>query len=154
MVNIKPKTVITMKQEGVAASHSRTDMSIRGLPLIVDEPTERGGTNQGPSPTETLMGSLIACTNVIGHKVANMHGVEFSEMTIRLEAQFDRRGVTLVEEVDVPFPTVTLHIDVTTTADDAAMELVKRDLPRFCPISKVVSASGSKVTEIWTVKRP
>ena len=39
------------------------------------EPRVRGGTNTGPSPTETLMSALIACTNVITHKIAAKHGI-------------------------------------------------------------------------------
>ena len=65
---IKQKTVVTYKTTATAVSHSRTDIPIRDLVAVVDEPQERGGTNMGPSPTETALTALIACTNVIGHK--------------------------------------------------------------------------------------
>jgi putative redox protein len=154
MVTIRQKQEITMKLAAEAVSHSRTDVKVRDVGTTVDEPVERGGTNKGPSPTETLMASLLACTNVITHKVAEKNGVHLDGMSIRLEAQFDRRGVTLQEEVAVPFPKITLYIDVKTGADEAKMAAVKRELNMYCPVSKVLRAAGSKVEEVWTVTRP
>ncbi len=154
MVEVKPKLQVRMKLAGECPSHSRTDVTVRDVKVTVDEPVERGGTNQGPSPTETLMASLIACTNVITHKVAEKNGVHLHAMRVRLEADFDRRGVTLQEEVDVPFPAATLYIDITTDADDAAVAKVKRELAMFCPVSKVIRGSGTRLEEVWTVTRP
>ncbi len=154
MVEVKQKTQVKLKLDGECPSHARTDVSVRDVRVTIDEPVERGGTNQGPSPTETLMAALIACTNVITHRVAHANGVRLQAMRVRLEADFDRRGVTLAEEVDVPFPSATLFIDVTTDADDAALARVKRELAMFCPVSKVIRGSGTRLEEVWTVTRP
>ena len=154
MVTVTPKTVVTMRLNGSCASHSRTDVSVRDVRTTIDEPTERGGTNQGLSPTETLMASLLGCTNVITHKVAQRNGVHIQSMNLRLEAQFDRRGVQLMEEVDVPFPSLTLYIDMVTDADAAAVEKVKRELSMFCPVSKVFRGCGTEVKEVWNVRAP
>lgn len=154
MATITPKTVVTMRLSGNCASHSRTDVSVRDLRTTIDEPAERGGTNLGLTPTETLMASLIGCTNVITHKVAEKNGVDIKSMSVRLEAQFDRRGVTLAEEVDVPFPSLTLYIDLVTAAGAAAVEKVKRELQMFCPVSKVLRGCGTEVKEVWNVRAP
>ena len=152
MVTAKPKPVVTMRLDAKCPSHSRTDVSVRDVKTTIDEPAERGGTNQGLTPTETLMASLIGCTNVITRKVAEKNGVHIESMNIRLEAQFDRRGVTLAEEVDLPFPSVTLFIDLVTAADAAAVEKVKHELQMFCPVSKVFRGCGTEVKEIWNVR--
>ncbi|MDH4190422.1 MAG: OsmC family protein [Betaproteobacteria bacterium] len=154
MVVVKPKMVVTMKLEGTCASHSRTDIRVRDLASTIDEPLERGGSNKGLSPTETLMAALIGCTNTICHRVAEKNGVAIRDMKVRVEAEFDRRGVTLAEEVEIPFPNLTLYIDLSTDADDAALDRVKRELAMFCPVSKVIRASGTRVNEVWTVSRP
>ena len=153
MVSVTQKTVVTQKLEGRCTSHSRTDITVRDRSVIIDEPAERGGTNQGLTPTETMLASLIGCTNVITHKVAHKNGVDIKSMNIRLEAEFDRRGVMLQEELERPFSTVTLHIDVETDADAAAMDKVKRELAMFCPVSKVFRNAGIQVKELWNVNR-
>jgi uncharacterized OsmC-like protein len=154
MVTVKEKTVVTQRIHGDCPTHSRTEISTRDVKTIVDEPRERDGTNMGPSPTETMVASLIACTNVISHKCAKKHSVEFKAMSIDAEAQLDRRGTTLMEEIEVPFPKIKLVINVTTNASEADVEKVKADLHRFCPISKVVRNSGTEIEEVWNVTRP
>ncbi|MGH9771541.1 MAG: OsmC family protein, partial [Candidatus Acidiferrales bacterium] len=82
MAVVREKTVVTQRIHGGCPTHSRTEVSTRDVKTIIDEPKERDGTNMGPSPTETLVAAFIACTNVISHKCAKKHGVEFSAMSI------------------------------------------------------------------------
>jgi putative redox protein len=101
MAVVKEKTVVTQRIHGDCPTHSRTEISTRDV-RTVDEPKERDGTNMGPSPTETLVAALIACTNVISHKCAKKHGVDFKSMSIDAESMLDRRGTQLLEEIEVP----------------------------------------------------
>jgi uncharacterized OsmC-like protein len=153
MVVVREKTTVTQRVRGHCPTHSRTEISARDVKATIDEPKEREGTNMGPTPTETMVAALIACTNVISHRCAKKHGVEFKAMTIDAEATFDRRGVQLLEEIEVPFPTIRLVINVTTDASEGNIEKVKGDLHRFCPVSKVVRNSGTELEEIWNVMR-
>lgn len=152
MAAIREKTRIKMRMLGEVRSHSRTDVSIRGLSLLIDEPLERGGTNLGMSPTETFVASLVGCTSVISHKIAHRLGVELRDMRVSVEAEFDRRGVTLAEEVAVPFPAMTLTIDARSDAGAAQLEQLKRELAMFCPIAKLIRASGTELTEVWNLR--
>lgn len=154
MTVVKEQTTIKMRMQGIAASHSRTDVSIRGLTKIIDEPVERGGTNLGMSPTETFAAALIGCTNVMSQKIAHKNGVEFFSLNIRLEADFDRRCVTMMEEIAVPFPAMLMHVDVTTAATPEQIEQIKKELAMYCPIAKLIRASGTVLTENWTITAP
>ena len=154
MALVKEKTVVTQRIHGDCPTHSRTEISTRDVRTIIDEPRERDGTNMAPTPTETLVAALIACTNVISHKCAHKHGVKFSSMSIDAEAAFDRRGTQLLEEIEVPFPKIRLVINVATDGSDANLEKVKSDLHRFCPVSKVIRNAGTQIEEVWNVTRP
>jgi uncharacterized OsmC-like protein len=154
MVTIKPKTVVTMKLHGECTTHAGTDVSADSLTMVVDEPLERGGSGEGMSPTQTMIAALIGCTNRISQKLAAANGVAVQAMTVDAEAKFDRRGADMKEEIAVPFPEIALTIDMTTDADDAAIEIVKTDLAKFCPISKVIRESGTKISEEWIITRP
>ena len=122
MVVVREKTTVTQRIHGNCPTHSRTEISVRDVKTIVDEPKEREGTNMGPTPTETMLAALMACTNVISHKCAKKHGVEFKAMTIDAESTFDRRGTQLLEEIEVPFPKIRLVINVTTDGSESDME--------------------------------
>jgi len=148
------KTLINMPMHAACVSHSRTDVEVRDLTVHVDEPFERGGTNIGAAPTEMLIAALAGCTNVIGHKCADKNEVEVISLDINIDTEFDRRGVLLMEEVEVPFPKVTMNIDLVTPSPDEAVEAMKRDLAKFCPLAKVMRHSGTIVEEVWNVSHP
>lgn len=154
MATVKSKTVVQYKLTGNSISHARTDVETRDVDVTIDEPTERGGTNMGLSPTESLVASLIGCTNVIGQRVAEAHGVHFQDFGIECIAEFDRRGVMMQEEVDVPFPKIVLTISGKADVDDATLEKIKTDLGKFCPIAKVIRGSGTVIDEIWNISKP
>jgi uncharacterized OsmC-like protein len=96
----------------------------------------------------------VACTNVISHKVAKKNGINLMSYDIALDAGFNRHGVMLKEEVDLPFEDMTLTIDVTTDASDEEMELLAKELAMYCPISKMIVAAGTKLETRWVIKRP
>lgn len=153
MAEAKAKTEVTMKISATCPHHSRADVSVRDVESVIDEPTERGGTNLGMTPTETMVAALIGCTNVITNKIAHGYDMQIDGMDIDVEAQFDRRGVTLLEEVQVPFPTMTLNINVTSPNDPADFDKVKEDLQKFCPIAKVIRESGTEIIENWNFSK-
>ena len=151
MTNMTPKTEVTMSMSATGETHARTKINIRDVNTIIDEPEARGGTNQGLTPTETLMASLIGCTNVISKRIAHKMGIELGEMDIQLSAKFDRRGTMLEEEINVPFSSVTMDIEIDTDATEEQMTALKTDLAKFCPVAKVLRGSGVKITENWIV---
>jgi putative redox protein len=152
-MNVRPKTTVIQRVAGKAESHTRTELRTRDLIYLSDEPEERGGTNKGFAPTELMLAALVSCTNVISHKIARKHGIEIHDMQIRVDARFDRRGVTLEHEVDVPYPQLTLSIELTTEASDEQLDRLKLDLPRFCAVSKIVRESGTIIDTQWIVRR-
>ena len=149
---IRQKTVVTMKLSGAGQSHSRTHVRSRDVAVVIDEPLERDGTNLGLSPTETLMSSLMGCTNVISKKIAHKMGVTFGQLDIALSVQFDRRGVNLMEEVERPFSDIVLDIEVETDATPDQLTTIQTELEKYCPIAKVIRGSGVTITENWTAK--
>ena len=152
-MKIRPKTIWSMTLDGACETATKTVVRSRDLTVTMDEPKDRGGTNLGLMPLETMMAGLIGCTNVVSHKIAKANGIDMQDMSVRAEVTVNSSGTRLVKEIDVPFPEVKLFIEFTTTSDDAAVDIIKRDLRRFCAVSKVLQQAGSKVEEIWTVHR-
>lgn len=148
--NVRLKPVVTYKMKGVAESHSSTLLTTRDLMDVSDEPLERGGTNEGFAPTEFVLAGLAACTNVISNKIAKANGFRIDAMEIELEAKFNRLGVNLQEQIEVPFPEILLRIAVQTDATADQQETLKADLPKYCAVSNIIRASGTEITEDWT----
>lgn len=153
MAVVKEKTMKQMAFTADCPTHARTHVHAGKHTLVIDEPSARGGTDQGPTPIETMIAALLGCTNVTLNRVAEANYIAIHSLALQVETNFDRRGVTLQEEVAVPFPEMYLTIDLVSPASDAEIENLKLGLRKFCPISKVIRQSGTKLEEIWHVRR-
>ncbi len=147
---IKPKNNVVLKAAAQCPSHSLAEISIRDLTFQIDEPTERGGTNKGPTPTDTVISALVGCTNVIGHKCASKLNVDIGHLQIDVSCEFDRRGVMLSEEIDVPFTKIILNVksDGSATADE--LQSVATEVGKYCPLAKLFRQAGTVIEENWT----
>lgn len=146
---IRQKTEMTIKLTGRGTSHSRSETDVEGLSVIIDEPTVRGGTGEGPSPTASAYSALIGCTNVIGNKCAAKLGIDIGHLSFAMEVDFDRRGVLLMEEVNVPFTAIRLDVAVDGPASEVEIEQVAAETEKFCPISKLYEQAGTDLTVTW-----
>ncbi len=146
---IKMKTVVTYRTTATATSHARTEIPVRDLTTVIDEPLERGGTNEGITPTETALAALIGCTNVIGHKNAHRLGIELGDVTIDADCKFDRRGVLMEEEIDIHFPEITLTVNCSGPASEEELTLVGEETAKYCAIAKLFEAAGTRLEVHW-----
>lgn len=146
---IRQKTEMTIKLSGRGTSHARSETETDGQSIVIDEPVARGGTNEGPSPTATAYAALIGCTNVIGNKCANKLGVDIGHLGFEMEVDFDRRGVLLIDEVDVPFKAIRLLVTSDGEATEEQLAEVARETEKYCPISKLYEKSGTNLTVTW-----
>lgn len=146
---ISKKSIVTLKAQAECPSHSRSDVTIRDLLFAIDEPAARGGTNAGPTPTDTALAALIGCTNVIGHKCAAKLGVDVGHLSIAAECDFDRRGVTLSEDIDLPFTAIRLTVTASGSATQEEIDSVATEVAKYCPLSKLFRAAGTTIEESW-----
>ena len=149
MGEVRMKTTVKQRAHGACPSHSRSVISVRDQVFQIDEPAERGGTNTGPTPTETVLAALIGCTNVIGHKCAQSLGIDIGHLDITAVCDFDRRGVSLAEEIDVPFQRIELNVTADGPASAEELARVAAEVAKFCPLSKLYRAAGTEIVESW-----
>ena len=70
------------------------DVEIQGgHRLVIDEPVESGGANQGPSPTRTLAAALAACTAITIEMYAGRKGWELDEVEVEVEMEYGESAV-------------------------------------------------------------
>ncbi|TNF21090.1 MAG: OsmC family peroxiredoxin [Rhodobacteraceae bacterium] len=146
---IRQKTSMTITLAGRGTSHARSEVEVDGNTVVIDEPVARGGTNEGPSPTATAYAALIGCTNVIGHKCAAKLGIDIGTLAFEMEVDFDRRGVLLLEEVEVPFTAIRLDVAAAGPCTEDELQQVARETAKFCAISKLFEKAGTDLIITW-----
>lgn len=151
MAVVKEKPIWNFNVTGGHKSGTQSVAIARGKSAIIDEPLQRGGTDEGPMPVEYVFMGLLGCTHVISNKLAKANGIEFTSMDIDIKVTMDSHGTRLINPIDVPFPSVTLFI----TADyegprEGALQVVEK-LRHHCAVSMMLQQSGTKVVEHWTL---
>ncbi len=146
---IKMKTSVTLSIDATCHGHSVAQVRTRDLVQIIDEPVERHGTNLGFTPTDTALSALAGCTNTIGHKCAAKLGVDIGNLNISVKCRFNRLGVTLAEEIEVPFEEIDLVVVADGSATDDELQAVAAEVAKFCPLAKLFRGSGTVINETW-----
>lgn len=63
------------------------DVTVRGHSLLADEPTDNGGNDEGPSPTELLAAALASCTAITVEMYAGRKGWELPDLRVTVSQE-------------------------------------------------------------------
>ncbi|NLW11965.1 MAG: OsmC family protein [Clostridiaceae bacterium] len=123
-----------------AKAHSenpiKTIVQARNFKMIVDEPANLGGTDDGANPVEYLLAALAGCLNVVGHVVAKELGMELKGIEISLEG--DLNPAKFMGQSDAEragYQELRVAIKPDTNADQATLEKWLTAVETRCPVS-------------------
>lgn len=134
------------------AGGSRTEILVRDTPgFVTDEPLNRGGTNTGATPVETIMGGLCGCDVVITGIVAELLNFEYGDIEYVCDAEIDPRGVHGVEGFRPYFEKVTLKKTIKTNEPADRIEKLKKNVEQRCPVSNLIRDAGVDLHIEWVV---
>jgi putative redox protein len=150
-MKIKQKPLIRVVVEGNCPTMSLTQVRTRGHAFVVDEPPYRHGTDVGPTPLETMLGALVACTNVIARRIAHERNLRLHFRKIGCEGMLDHRGIDAEADVPVPFPDIRLTLEAETDATEAELASLKDALEQRCPMSVILRNAGSRISTDWQI---
>ncbi len=86
-------------------SGHKHEVEVDGHALIVDEPTEAGGTDAGPSPTRLLTAALASCVAITIGMYAGRKGWDVSGLEVAAElAGAPKAGATARFVVELTLP--------------------------------------------------
>ena len=100
-----------------------------------------------------MLSSYLACLNVISHLIAGEMGIRLDDMSMALDVEFDTNGVSTQIPTTLPFPNLTLAVNVSSDANDTQLAQLKSNLYARCPVAVILTQVGSKIDSIWNVTR-
>ncbi len=86
---------------------------------------------------------------MIGNKCAAKLGVDIGHLSFTMEVDFDRRGVLLMEEVEVPFTAIRLAVTADGPCTQQELDRVGAETARYCPIAKLYENAGTDLRVTW-----
>ncbi|HEX2205014.1 MAG TPA: OsmC family protein [Longimicrobium sp.] len=118
----------------------RTEVRAGGHTLVADEPASVGGTEQGPTPYDFLLGALGACTAMTARMYAGRKGWPLENVTVRL-----RQGHSYAQDCadcatqSVAIPMIDREIDFEGPLTDEQRERLYTIAER-CPVGQTMAA--------------
>lgn len=100
-----------------------------GHRMVIDEPEEAGGANEGPSPTRTVAAALAACTSITVEMYAGRKGWDLGEVEAEVEMEYGDAGVPRSFAVTLRIP---------AELSDEQVERV-RTIAGKCPVHRLLS---------------
>ncbi len=122
-----------------AKAHSenatKTIVKARNFELVLDEPADLGGTNEGANPVEFVLAAWAGCLNVMAHVCANEMGFELRGVKIDLVGSLnpDRLFGKSFEE-RAGYKDIKATICPDCDADEATLAKWREAIADRCPV--------------------
>ena len=143
----RSRTANSVTQPGTV----RCDIKMDDHAIIVDEPPERGGKDEGASPLLHFSASLASCQTVQVVKVAEAMRLEFGE--IKIDAILDTASGEGREQDSriIRFVRAKMIISIETNASEAKIERLKQLSIDRCPIGALLDDAGVEPEVEWVI---
>lgn len=122
--------------------------------FVTDEPIAHGGSGEGPSPLQTVLGALCGCESVTFSRTATEMGFEYSGITFDAAFTIDIRGRLGQRGVTQHFQTVKLQAVVTTNESVERLQEIVAETEARCPVFNLINDAGVKLEVQWVRQLP
>jgi uncharacterized OsmC-like protein len=117
--------------------------------LVTDEPEAHGGSGEGPSPLQTVVGALCGCESVTFNRTAAELGFAYRGIEFEAEFTIDIRGRMGHSEVRPHFQTVRVQALVETDEPEQRLAAVVEETERRCPVFNLLRDAGVQLEMHW-----
>jgi uncharacterized OsmC-like protein len=121
--------------------------------FATDEPIAHGGTGEGPSPLQTVLGALLGCESVTFNRTAAEMGFTYQGIEFDADYTIDIRGRMGVRGVRPHFRTVRVDAVVTTDEPEERFRQVVEETEARCPVYNLLKDAGVNLQMRW-VRKP
>lgn len=127
-----------------------TESLSHGHKIIIDEPAQMGGTDEGANPLATLLASLAGCENAVANFVAkeiefDLQGIEFT-----INGELDPNGMMGKEGVRPYFQKINVEAQVQTSESEERVQELQRIVDSRCPVYTTLEAADVEMVANWT----
>ena len=135
-MNGSPPIAVARRREGF--TH---EVEARTHTLVADEPTENGGADAGPRPSELLASALASCTAITVELYAERKGWELGAVEVAVAASgAPAEGTRFDVRVSIPERLDTEQLSRIET------------IASKCPVARTLTSGGNEVVD--TVEAP
>jgi len=158
IVNLEDLTEPIIRGKKLTASNDGSMMAIHDYgeygTFVTDEPVAHGGTGEGPSPLQAVVGALCGCESVTFHRTAEDMGFTYQGIEFEASYTIDIRGRMGKRGVRQHFQTVRVMATVTTDESIERLEEVVEETHARCPVFNLINDAGVNIQVQWVRRAP
>lgn len=137
---------ITATNSGGLETLIETD---EGHRIITDEPVKHGGSGNGASPLQTVLGALCGCESVTFRRSADEVGFQYDAINFEANFTIDIRGRQGVTGVTPHFRSVEVLAKVRTDETLESLQEVVAMTESRCPVLNLLVDAGVSLKNRW-----
>ena len=142
---VRRKRVTVSNDGSMMAAHDYGEFGT----FVTDEPIAHGGTGEGPSPLQAVVGALCGCESVTFNRTAGEMGFSYEGIEFEAEFAIDIRGRMGVRGVRQHFQSVRVQATVTTSESAERLAEVIEETEARCPVYNLINDAGVKIDVQW-----
>lgn len=124
------KTTTSTNNEGL-----QVEAKSRHFRILMDEPKNMGGTNEGMTPMEVMLSSLGACQAIVTKIYAKAKGLKIDDVRIDIEGDIDMDGFMHKTDVRPGFQEIRYTVHFTSAESKEKLEAFADFVENTCPVS-------------------
>lgn len=133
---------MALKTYRALAAHKgnlKVQVSARDFSLLIDEPEENGGENQGMNPVELLLCSLGACQTITALIYADFYGISIENLSVEIEGDMDSDGFSGADPTQRPgFQKIRSIFHIKSSAPKMQLMQLIKMVESKCPVGDSV----------------
>jgi len=138
--------VTTFKASTYLKDKVLVEANVRGHKIIIDEPKELGGDDQGANPVELVLSALGACQSIVARIYANKLNIDLKNFWVELEGDLDIDGFLGKSDVRPGFLTIRYTFHIETSASEEKVEEFKKIIEAHCPVGDTIANTVNLVS--------
>lgn len=148
------RATVRYRAAGTGTDGVRSEITVRGHRLVVDEPPAVGGQDAAPNPPETALAALLACQVVTYRLWAAKLGVPLDDIQIEAEGDLDVRGFFGLDDgVRAGFGDVRVRVELSGPARPERYRALQEAVDGHCPVLDLFRGATPVHTELVTSDR-
>ena len=145
---IRRKTVSVSNDGSMMAVHDYGEYG----EFATDEPVPHGGTGEGPSPLQAVLGALCGCESVTFNRTATEMGFSYAGIDFDAAFTIDIRGRMGMREVRPHFQSVRVQATVKTDETAERLSAVVEETEARCPVYNLMKDAGVNLEMLWVAE--
>lgn len=117
--------------------------------FVADEPAEREGEDDGPTPLQLVLSGLCACEAVTMRRMADKMRMQVDGFDIDAVGVIDTRGRKGTADVPAHFLDVRVHVRIRTPEGDERVARLRDVVERHCPVATLMQSAPLHFESVW-----